>query len=83
MFKNSRYVKLLTDSFHVVLGIIAPLMMLLTDKYLRAIGLLLLSTYLVYQVLTSKSREELVEDILEFVVGNVVALIIYLIIIMK
>jgi len=83
LVKDRRYVKLLTNSFHVVLGTVTPLMMLLTDKYLRAVGLLLLSTYLVYQVLTSKSKEELEEDVLEFVLGNTIALITYLIIIVK
>jgi hypothetical protein len=62
--------KFLTDIFHFLCGVLTYLL-LLYEKFIPA-GFILLAVYVVYQLMQSRSDEELAEDLLEYI-GGVVA----------
>jgi len=64
-----KLVKLLTNAFHVVLGIITAMLTLDIYIHYKLLGITTMITYITYQSLTSKSLEEVREDLLEYVLG--------------
>ena len=64
-----KLVEVVTDLFHLVLGIVTAVLILHPDIIVRNLGIILLMVYIVYECKQSKTRDELVGDLIEYIAG--------------
>jgi hypothetical protein len=68
---------ILTAIAHAIFGFITSFSIIYFDKIVRAINLCLITLYILYQIVESRTKEEIDEDLIEFLIGMITAIIFF------